>query len=626
MTDETRSAETLQFRAEVQQLLNILAHSLYTEREIFLRELISNASDALNRLQFEMLTNRDVLDPDLKLEIRVDFDDDAHTLTIADTGIGMTRDEIVENLGTIAHSGALAFLKQVGEAQQSGDLRVADIIGQFGVGFYSVFMVADEVSVTTRSYRPEAAAWRWISRGDNQFTLEPADKATRGTTVEIKLKEDAHDLASSWRLESIIKRHSNYVSFPIFVKDVQANQQAAPWRKPPKDVTPEEYDEFYRQLTFDLDAPLLHAHIVTDAPVDIRSILYVPAKLDRTALNLRSDHGLRLYSRKILIQEHNKDLLPEHLRFVEGVVDSEDLPLNISRETVQSSRVLRQIQKVLAGRVIKALRELADEKPEEYARFWQEHGIFIKQGVGMNPGDNAELLPLLRFPSTRSDSQPIALAEYAGRMIEGQTEIYYLLGNDLASAAGSPHLDPLRARGLEALLLTDPFDGYMVQGIREFEGKTLRNVDDPGLELPGEAKAAAEDAAAADTPQADFAEVLARVKLVLGDRVTEVRESKLLTDSPARLVSPDAGFERDMQRVRRLIEDDFKVPPKILELNRRHPLVRNLAAKMASEPASPLVDATIELLFENLLLLDGLHPNPAQMAPRIQMLLEAATR
>lgn len=626
MTDETRSAETLQFRAEVQQLLNILAHSLYTEREIFLRELISNASDALNRLQFEMLTNRDVLDPDLKLEIRVDFDDDAHTLTIADTGIGMTRDEIVENLGTIAHSGALAFLKQVGEAQQSGDLRVADIIGQFGVGFYSVFMVADEVSVTTRSYRPEAAAWRWISRGDNQFTLEPADKATRGTTVEIKLKEDAHDLASSWRLESIIKRHSNYVSFPIFVKDVQANQQAAPWRKPPKDVTPEEYDEFYRQLTFDLDAPLLHAHIVTDAPVDIRSILYVPAKLDRTALNLRSDHGLRLYSRKILIQEHNKDLLPEHLRFVEGVVDSEDLPLNISRETVQSSRVLRQIQKVLAGRVVKALRELADEKPEEYARFWQEHGIFIKQGVGMNPGDNAELLPLLRFPSTRSDGQPIALAEYAGRMIEGQTEIYYLLGNDLASAAGSPHLDPLRARGLEALLLTDPFDGYMVQGIREFEGKTLRNVDDPGLELPGEAKAAAEDAAAADTPQADFAEVLARVKLVLGDRVTEVRESKLLTDSPARLVSPDAGFERDMQRVRRLIEDDFKVPPKILELNRRHPLVRNLAAKMASEPASPLVDATIELLFENLLLLDGLHPNPAQMAPRIQMLLEAATR
>jgi len=302
------------------------------------------------------------------------------------------------------------------------------------------------------------------------------------------------------------------------------------------------------------------------------------------------------------------------------------LPLNISRETVQSNRVLRQMQKVLAGRVIKALRELGDEQPEDYARFWQEHGIFIKQGVGMNPGDNADLLPLLRFPSTRSEGKPIALAEYAGRMIEGQTEIYYLLGSDLASAAGSPHLDPLRARGLEVLLLTDPFDGYMVQGIREFEGKPLRNVDDPGLELPGEVKADAEEQPTADTPQADFAEVLARVKTVLGDRVTEVRESKLLTDSPARLVSPHAGFDRDLQRVRRLIEEDFKVPPKILELNRRHPLVRNLAAKLAGEPASPLVDAAIELLFENLLLLDGLHPNPAQMAPRIQMLLEAATR
>ncbi len=626
MTDETRAAETLEFRAEVQQLLNILAHSLYTEREIFLRELISNASDALNRLQFEMLTNRDVLDSDAKLEIHVDFDADAHTLTISDTGIGMTRDEIIENLGTIAHSGALAFIKQVGENQKSGDLRLADIIGQFGVGFYSVFMVADEVSVTTRSYRPDGTAWRWTSRGDNRFTLEPADKATRGTVVEIKLKEDAQDLASSWRLESIIRRHSNYVSFPIFVKGEQANQQAAPWRKPAKDVTPEEYDEFYRQLTFDMEAPLLHVHIVTDAPVDIRSILYVPAKLDRNALNLRSDSGLRLYSRKILIQEHNKDLLPEHLRFVEGVVDSEDLPLNISRETVQSNRVLRQMQKVLAGRVIKTLRELADEKPEDYARFWQEHGIFIKQGVGMNPGDNADLLPLLRFPSTRSEGKPIALAEYAGRMIEGQTEIYYLLGSDLASAAGSPHLDPLRARGLEVLLLTDPFDGYMVQGIREFEGKQLRNVDDPGLELPGAAKAEAEESSATDTPQADFAEVLARVKTVLGDRVTEVRESKLLTYSPARLVSPHAGFDRDMQRVRRLIEEDFKVPPKILELNRRHPLVRNLAAKLAGEPASPLVDAAIELLFENLLLLDGLHPNPAQMAPRIQMMLEAATK
>ncbi len=387
--------ETLEFRTEVQQLLSILAHSLYTEREIFLRELISNASDALHRIQFEMLTNRDVFDPDAALEIRIETDPDAHILTITDTGIGMTHDELIENLGTIAHSGAMAFLQKIGEGQ-----RPTDIIGQFGVGFYSVFMVADEVAVTTRSYQPGAEAWRWVSRGDSRFTLTPAEKETRGTRIEITLKEDAHEFSAAWRLERIVQRHSNYVSFPVYVKDEVANQQAAPWRKPIGEVKPEEYDEFYRQLTLDPEKPLAHAHLVTDAPVDIRSILYAPAKLDRGVLNLRADYGLRLYSHKILIQEHNKELLPEHLRFVEGVVDSEDLPLNISRETVQSNRVVRAIQKVLAGRVLKMLRELMEERPDDYATFWAEFGIFLKQGVAMQPGENGDLLPLLRFHAT----------------------------------------------------------------------------------------------------------------------------------------------------------------------------------------------------------------------------------
>lgn len=618
MTQETSIPETLEFRAEVQQLLSILAHSLYTEREIFLRELISNASDALHRIQFELLTARDVLDPDAKLEIRIETDPEAHTLTITDTGIGMTREELIENLGTIAHSGALAFMQRMAEGQ-----RPADIIGQFGVGFYSVFMVADEVAVTTRSYRPDAAAWRWVSRGDSRFTLAPADKADRGTTIEIKLKEDAHDFTAPWRLEHIVQRHSNYVSFPIMVKGEQANQQAAPWRKPMGEVTAEEYDEFYRQLTLAPEKPLLHAHVVTDAPVELRSILYVPRRLDRGVLNLRADYGLRLYSRKILIQEHNKELLPEHLRFVEGVVDSEDLPLNISRETVQSNRVLRAMQKVLAGRVLKALRELADEQPAEYETFWTEFGVFLKQGVALQPGENGDLLPLLRFHSSRADGKLIALAGYVERMIEGQQEIYYVLGSDLDSLTSSPHLDPFKARGIEVLTLADPFDGFMMQGMHEFAGKPFRNVDDPGLELPGEARP--DEAKSEEAPQADFAQVLARFKLVLGDRVTEVRESKLLTDSPARLVSPHVGYDRDMQRVRRLIDQDFKAPPKILELNRQHPLVRNLTGRIVTQPAAAVIDPAIELLFDNLLLLDGLHPNPAGMAPRIQMLLEQAT-
>jgi molecular chaperone HtpG len=621
MTEENRVAEaqTLEFRAEVQQLLNILAHSLYTEREIFLRELISNASDALHRIQFEMLTNRDALDPDAELAIRIEPDPEARTLTVSDTGIGMTREELIENLGTIAHSGAMAFLQKIGEGQKP-----VDIIGQFGVGFYSVFMVADEVTVTSRSYRPDAEAWSWTSTGDHRFTLAPAEKATRGTEIFIKLKEDAADFTTSWRLESIVRKHSDYVSFPVYVKGELANRREALWRKPAKEVKPEEYDDFYRQLTFDAEPPLLHTHVITDAPVEIRSILFVPKKMDRGVLSLRSDYGVRLYSRKVLIQERNKELLPEHLRFVEGVVDSEDIPLNVSRETVQSNKVLRAIQKVLSGRVVKMLRELADEKPDEYAGFWAEMGVFIKQGVASVSGDRDDLLPLLRFPSTKSEGKPIALSDYLSRMKEGQSEIYYLLGSDNATIASSPHLDPFKARGLEVLLLADPFDGYMMQSVREFEGKQFKNVDDPGLTPPGEPEEAKEESE--PVPDADWAEVVARFKTTLGDRVTEVRESKLLVDSPARLVSTNTGFERDMQRVRRMIEEDYKAPPKILELNRHHAIVRSLAVRIESEPASPLIDGAIELLYDLLLLTEGLHPNPAEMAPRAQMMLERALK
>ncbi len=621
MTEETRAAEaqTLEFRAEVQQLLNILAHSLYTEREIFLRELISNASDALHRVQFEMLTNREVVDPDVELAVRIESDPDARTLTVSDTGIGMTREELIENLGTIAHSGALAFLQKIGEGQKP-----VDIIGQFGVGFYSVFMVADEVTVTSRSYRPDAEAWSWTSKGDSRFTLAPAEKTTRGTEILIKLKEDAAEFTSSWKLEGIVRKHSDYVSFPVYVKGEVANRREALWRKPAKDVKGEEYADFYRQLTYDTEPPLIHTHIITDAPVEIRAILYVPKKLDRGVLSLRSDYGLRLYSRKVLIQERNKELLPEYLRFVEGVVDSEDIPLNVSRETVQSNRVLRAMQKVLAGRIVKELRELADEKPEEYAGFWQEMGVFIKQGLATMAGERDELLPLLRFPSTNSEGKAVSLGEYVGRMKEGQNEIYYLLGGDEATVTSSPHLDPFKARGLEVLLLGDPFDGYMMQAVREFEGKPFRNVDDPALTLPDVAEEKKE--AAEPLPDAEWAEVVARFKTVLGDRVTEVRESKLLVDSAARLVSTNTGFEREMQRVRRMIEEDYKAPPKILELNRNHPLVRNLAARIKAEPAAPLVDGGIELLYDTLLLMEGLHPNPAQMAPRAQMILERALK
>ena len=609
----------MEFRAEVQQLLNILANSLYTEREIFVRELVSNASDALHRIQFEMLTNRDVLDLDAELAIHIDFDEDAHTLTVSDTGIGMTRDELVENLGTIAHSGAMAFLRSLEEGQ-----RPSDIIGQFGVGFYSVFMVAEEVAVTTRSYLPDARSWRWTSRGDSQFTLGSQSKGGRGTSIEIKLKDDAVEFASQWRLEQIVRKHSNYVSFPIYVKDSVINQQTALWRQPVQGIEDEEYTDFYKQLTLDFEEPLQHVHLITDAPVNIRSILYIPRRRERGPTQPRTDHGLKLYSRKVLIQEYNKELLPDYLRFVEGVVDSEDIPLNISRETVQSSRVMRQIQTALRGRVIRALGELAQERPGDYASFWNEFGPFIKEGIATNPLDHGDLLPLLRFPSSKSDGGQASLDAYVERMADGQDKIYYILGDDRASVEHSPHMDLFRSRDIEVLYLLDPLDGFMTQSLKAYADTPFQNVDDANLELPGVEDA--ESDAGTGIDQADFAQLIARFRQALGERVTEVRESKLLTGSPCRLVTPENEPGRDLQRVRRLLEQDFQAEPKIMELNRHHPLIENLARLVKTQPLVPTIDASIEQLFENLLLLEGLHPNPAQMVPRIQKLLEAATK
>ena len=456
-------AETMEFKAEVQQLLNILSQSLYKEREIFLRELISNASDALHRMQFEMLTNENVIEPEAELAIHIEFDEDANTLTVSDTGVGMTREELVEDLGTIAHSGAMAFLDSLEEGQ-----KVDEIIGQFGVGFYAVFIVADEVRVTTRSYRPEAQAWTWISRGDSRYEIQPADKETRGTEVEIQLKEDAQTFASAWRLRQIIETHSNYVSFPIYVEDEVANQQTAIWRQGPSSVEDEAYDEFYQQLTRDTEKPLLHSHVVADVPIEVRSILYIPRSRERGILQARTDYGLRLYSRKVLIQEHNKDLLPEYLRFVEGVVDSADIPLNVARETVQSNRTLNHIKTALRGRLIRALKEMGEEDPETYKVFWENWGPFIKEGIATDFAGQEDLLPLLRFPTTQTEGEAIALSDYVERMPEDQEAIYYILGDTLDSVATSPHLDYFRSHELEVLYMVDPLDAFMTQSLREF--------------------------------------------------------------------------------------------------------------------------------------------------------------
>ena len=690
-------AESMEYRTEVKQLLDILAHSLYTDREIFLRELISNASDALNRIQFEMLTNADVLDPDVPLAIHLLVDEEAKRLTISDTGIGMTRDDLIQNLGTIAHSGAKTFMRNADGAagEGNGQMTLDEIIGQFGVGFYSAFMVAAEITVTSRSYHPDGQAWTWASTGDSNFTLAPADKQTRGTDIEIKFKPDAAEFANQWKLESIIKKHSDYVSFPIFVEKVEppaedaddasedaesaeaedagaaeadakqpepVNRQTALWRQQPSQVNEEEYKEFYRQLTFDFEEPLLYNHLVTDAPVDIRAILYIPSKRERGMFRMNDKDGLKLYSRKILIQESNTDLLPEYFRFVEGVVDSEDLPLNVSREMVQSNPILRQIRRALTSRLQRELKSLADKEPHKYAGFWEEFGLFLKEGVATQNDSRDALLELLRFHSTKSaaadsastweevapeaatdeaesenaqtDTESdaaqtasqsvdglISLAQYVSRMKADQSDIYYVLGDALSSVALSPHLDYFRAHDIEVLYMTDPIDGYMISMLREFDGKPFKNVDDSDLNLPDndEQKDEAEEAS-----EGDFARLIERAKNVLGDRVTDVRESKQLVKNPCRLVSPQGSPDRDLQRLLRLTQQDYEIPKKMLELNRKHPVIVHLTQILAKNAADPLLDTAIEQLFGNALLLEGAHPNPTEMVQHIQALMESA--
>ncbi len=497
MTDETRAAETLEFRAEVQQLLNILAHSLYTEREIFLRELISNASDALNRLQFEMLTNRDVLDAEAKLEIHVDFDADAHTLTISDTGIGMTREEIIENLGTIAHSGALAFLKQVGENQKSGDLRLADIIGQFGVGFYSAFMVAERVTVISRAFGAEGA-FKWESDGSDGYTVTPCEKDGVGTDVMLRIKQSAgeenyDEFLEEHRIRAIIKKYSDFVRYPIrmnvttsrpkegeedgyetVVEEQTVNSMVPIWRKNKNELSEDDYENFYTEKRYGFDKPLRHIHISVDGAVRYNAILFIPQHIPFDYYTKEYEKGLELYSNGVLIMQKCPELLPDHFSFVKGMVDSEDLSLNISREMLQHDRQLRLIAKNVRHKIKNERAAMLEKDRETYEKFFEAFGRQLKFGVYAEFGSNKEeLRDLLLFRSSAKE-KPVTLKEYVLRMQEGQKYIYYACGESAQKLDKLPQAESVREKGYDILYLTEEVDEFVVRTLMKYEDKEFQ--------------------------------------------------------------------------------------------------------------------------------------------------------
>ena len=619
-------SEQLTFQAETQQLLDILIHSLYTEKEIFLRELISNASDALNRLRFEMLTNDDVKDAQADLDIHIELDEEANTLTITDSGIGMNRDEIIAGLGTIAKSGAKAFI----EAMQDKPESASDIIGQFGVGFYSAFMVAKQVDVISRSFRPEDEAVKWSATGGTSYTLEAADKDVRGTEVVIHLKDDEKEFTRSFRIKDIIRRHSDYVAFPIYVDDDEepTNKQQAIWRRNPSEVTDEEYDSFYKMLTMDFAGASHHIHLRADVPMQFYALLFLPGNAEQNMFSPRKEPGLKLYARKVLIEEYNRELLPEYLSFVQGVVDSEDLPLSVTRESIQATRVMATLKKTVTRRVLTELKRMAKNDRDKYLTIFQDYGAYLKQGLVIDSEDRSDLEPLMFFQTTYDDdpSQYYSLDDVVERMSENQDDIYYIIADDYGSGSRSPHLDAFRQRGIEVLYFTHPVDAMLPMGMTDFKGHKLVSVDSAELDLADVGEVSAEAETTEEALETDsFAALQARVKATLGERVSNVRESKTLVGSPARLVSEDDNSNRYMFRINRLMDKDYELPVKALELNPRHPLMHNLSGLISNGGDAALVDAVVEQVFETALLQDGIHPDPSSMAARLTLLMQAAT-
>ncbi len=487
-------------------------------------------------------------------------------------------------------------------------------------------MAADWVKVTSRSYKPGEDAASWFATGADTFEIGSSDKEPRGTTIEVKLKEDTLEFADEYRLKEIIKKHSDYIPFPIYVNEdeEQTNRQNAIWRENPRSVEEEQYHEFYRQLTLELEKPLETIHFVADAPLMIYALMYLPAAPDRGMFTLREQDGLKLYARKILIEEYSKDLLPPYYRFIQGVVDAEDLPLNVSRESVQATAVINRINKILTNQVTQKLKEMANKEPDTYLDFWSKFGQFIKEGVASKDTNGEDLSELLRFRTTTSPDHWSSLDDYLEHMKPGQEKIYYILGNDESSVYRSPHLDYFQTHCYEVLTLTDPVDSFMLLGLREYKEFSLQNVADSDLQLPdlpdedeGEEKKEQPEPLSED----DINKLISRFQEVLGDKVTEVRITDRLTNSVARLVDAKGSLGQEMQRVYRMMDKEYQIPKKILELNPSHPILHQICD--LSE-ANDLGKTVIEQIFESALLIEGIHPDPASMIPRIQELIKTA--
>ena len=628
MADKKTKTETKEFQAEVKKLLDIVIHSLYTERDIFVRELISNATDALEKFRHQSLLEEEVFDSHVPLEIAIDVDDKAHTLTITDTGIGMTREELEHNLGTIAHSGSNTFLAELAEVAKKD----VSLIGQFGVGFYSAFMAAQKVRVLSRSYHPQAEGYEWSSDGTGSYTLTPAEGIRRGTKIIVELKDDAHEFADQETIKQIITQYSNFVSFPIKVKGETVNTVQALWTKSKNEIKDEEYNEFYKFIGNAFDEPSYRLHFSADAPLAINALLFVPKEnIERLGFG-RGKPGVNLYCQKVLIEQHSENILPEWLRFVKGVVDSEDLPLNISRQALQDSALVAKLKQVLTKRFLKFLGEQAKDDPAAYNEFWNNFGFYLKEGATSDFAYQDQIAKLLRFESSKSEpGEVISLADYVERMADGQKEIYYINGPSRTAAESGPYVEAFNKRDIEIIYTLEPIDDFVMNHLGEFDGKKLVSADRGDLDL-SEIKTTAEEKKKDAEPEleTEVVESLTKwIKDALGERVKEVIASKRLVDSPAIVVNPDGFMTSTMERVMQAAqlekgETVADVSNKSLEINTGHPLIKQLSMLRGID--EEFAKNVVQQIFDNALIQAGLMIDPRQMVERSYKILERATK
>ncbi|HPN34182.1 MAG TPA: molecular chaperone HtpG [bacterium] len=613
------STQTFEFKAEIQQLLHILSHSLYTHREIFIRELISNAADALDKARFKTIKGEPIVDSDLEFAIWIDVDESKKTFTIRDSGIGMSQEELVKNIGTIAHSGTSEFLKQMAVQQDAG----LNLIGRFGVGFYSVFMVAERVELTSRSAEAAQPAHVWSSDGQGAYDIQPADEAPRGTTVKVFLREDAQEFCQKQRVESLIKKYSNFVPFPIRVNGEQINKISAIWREPKAQVSEEQYNEFFKFIAVESENPLTWLHFSADAPIQFHALLFVPSS-SRESLGFGHDEeGMQLFVRRVLVDHHAKDILPDYLRFVRGVLDSDDLPLNISRETLQENPHLLKIKNTLVAKFLSHLQELARTDEAKYLEIWRQHGRVLKEGYA-DFTQREKLAELLRFNSSKSadEKELISLQTYVERMPEKQAEIYYLSGPTRETVSRNPILEIFKAKEIEVLYCYEPIDEFALPGMMEYKGKKFKSADQADVKTLNDLPDKTAEKPAADYDKKDMDRLARRIKDILGDKVEDVRVSERLVDSPALLVGTDSFMSSQMQRIMMHMQHQVELPKRNLEINPRHPLLRNMEQIYRQDPQDPFLTQLALRLFDSAQWVDGYVGDPLATATGLQELLQ----